>query len=636
MAVGKDEKYTYDDLNRLVKSERGTLSGGNITSNKARTEEWVLSQTGNWSTYKFNHNPASDSTYTDADDLLQTRTHNAANEIWNSTPADAITEETNQTHWASPVYDAAGNMTTLPRPLPGDPASTYACSYDAWSRLVKVSAGETTIAEYRYDGLGRQIRKFTPAEGSYWHVREYYYNNAWQTLETAKTDLGTRTGGAEPAVAGTLYEQYVWSPRYIDAPILRDRDKDAGGDLSFTGSGLDERLYYLTDANMNVTALVDNTSGTVVERCVYDPYGNAKFYDGSWGSASDTSAKANEILFCGYHYDPDTGLYHVRHRVYHPGLGRWLQRDPIGYRDGMSLYQYVRSAPLGMVDPQGLGVAETNPISNENYGYGQVLVAHVQGIVAFGAKRAEARYNDDIAESDRLFAPCCITVRKVGLANWSKDLTEAMLGDDLTLDMGDVGLAVDAAAAGHRDDAPGEGLFDGVVHGHRQPSDLLDEELAASGGALVVGQGGGDPPVGQQVNGEGLAAQGGHRVEAPADVFEGGVGGLGLADVPQVPADSVCPRGGQVPQQLLEHVVRPALVGGEAERHARGLEADNLDRHGPDVDSDVGHEALTVPVPVGRRLATRGPCERVRQIRRPMRPRPHRWQAGASRAPPLF
>jgi RHS repeat-associated protein len=28
--------------------------------------------------------------------------------------------------------------------------------------------------------------------------------------------------------------------------------------------------------------------------------------------------------------DADTGFYQVRNRYLHPGLGRWLTRDPIG------------------------------------------------------------------------------------------------------------------------------------------------------------------------------------------------------------------------------------------------------------------------------------------------------------------
>ena len=35
-------------------------------------------------------------------------------------------------------------------------------------------------------------------------------------------------------------------------------------------------------------------------------------------------------------------------------LGRWLTRDPIGYRDGMNLYFYVHNSPINAVDSYGL------------------------------------------------------------------------------------------------------------------------------------------------------------------------------------------------------------------------------------------------------------------------------------------
>ena len=47
------------------------------------------------------------------------------------------------------------------------------------------------------------------------------------------------------------------------------------------------------------------------------------------------------------------GLYHVRHRAYDPELGRWTRRDPIGYVDGMGLYQYVRGNPIVHGDASG-------------------------------------------------------------------------------------------------------------------------------------------------------------------------------------------------------------------------------------------------------------------------------------------
>src|SRR6185503_5361489 len=52
------------------------------------------------------------------------------------------------------------------------------------------------------------------------------------------------------------------------------------------------------------------------------------------------------------------GSYTARFRWYDPVLGRWLSRDPAGYKDGMSLYAYVGGNPLLMVDPLGLSVYE--------------------------------------------------------------------------------------------------------------------------------------------------------------------------------------------------------------------------------------------------------------------------------------
>ena len=140
---------------------------------------------------------------------------------------------------------------------------------------------------------------------------------------------------------------------------------------------------------MNVTALVE-ADGDVVERVVYDPYGKPKFYDGDWANASDSSAYANEILFGGYRYDTETGLYHVRHRPYHPTLGRWLQRDPIGYADGMSLREYAGGAPTVRIDPAGFYGLDVHY-------YMTYYLARRCGLV--GCKRAMGKSQVDVGES---------------------------------------------------------------------------------------------------------------------------------------------------------------------------------------------------------------------------------------------
>ena len=164
----------------------------------------------------------------------------------------------------------------------------------------------------------------------------------------------------------------------IDAAVCRDADTNGNGNcLDAEGS---ERLYYCTDVNMNVTSLVD-ASGTAQEHPWYgEPYGKLWLMNADWTCPMITwsAGKKNEILFAGYRYDPDANVYHVRHRVYHPTLGRWLQRDPIGYADGMDAYQYAVSRPFEFVDPFGLESSDDKkqtreePVELSNSALGQL------------------------------------------------------------------------------------------------------------------------------------------------------------------------------------------------------------------------------------------------------------------------
>lgn len=288
------ELYEYDLLNQLTSFERGELNGTKdaIVGTPSRSQSWDFDALGNF-------------TNQTTDGVTQSRDHNEQNQI------------TSISGLVTPTYDANGNMT-------GDEQGRTLI-YDAWNRLVEVKAGSTTLAEYSHDALKRRV-----TEGS----RALYYSAEWQIVEERES--------------GLVVVQNVFSPVYVDALVLRDRDTDANGTL-------DERLWVQHDANFNVTALL-NGSGVVVERFVYDSYGTPTILTASW--ATRTASLYTWVnLHQGGRLDANTGLYHFRNRELSATLGRWMQLDPIGFAAGDNdLYRCALNSPINRnrIDPLGL------------------------------------------------------------------------------------------------------------------------------------------------------------------------------------------------------------------------------------------------------------------------------------------
>ena len=307
-----DKVYDHDGLHRLVDMQRGELDDPEdpdpgIVGTPQAHQDWDLDGLGNWDEFGG-----------------QSRSHNEANEI-----------ETISGNWPDPEHDAAGNV--IAAPGSEDPTERRHYVYDAWNRLAVVheddgegERGETLVI-YRYNGLHQRVwerdHSVGPPPPEPGEERVFLYNENWQVIEEHR---GPELGEIKH------YADYLWCLRYIDSPVVRFRD--SSGDDGDPDGTLDETLYYTTDANMNVTALVAPGSGEVKERYAYDPYGRAAVLDGNWQEISWPDSKRNEIRFTGHRLNPTTGTYHARNREYHPTLGRFMQRDPLGYVDGMSLY----------------------------------------------------------------------------------------------------------------------------------------------------------------------------------------------------------------------------------------------------------------------------------------------------------
>ncbi len=319
-----DELYAYDaatqQLTGLAHGRLNAARDALVSGTQDFSQGWTLDAAGNWS--NFTQTGGGQSA------IYQDRQVNGTNQIQNYNDAGG----SSTSNWIVPVYDGGRNMTVMPQP--GNETLGVNCVYDAWNRLVSATAGGVT-ATYSYDGDGRMVER---TQGT---ATTHYYYAGQQVVET-RAGLSSVAPQALPP-----QYQYVWSPIYVDAPVLRDSYNSSGAMIS-TG-----RIYYLTDANHSVSA-VAGTSGSVIERYVYDAYGKVTVCGANWVPTGQPSSVNNTLLYTGRPQDPTTDLYYDRARWYNSSLGTFTAQDPLGLGGGdANLYRYGKDSPVNASDPTG-------------------------------------------------------------------------------------------------------------------------------------------------------------------------------------------------------------------------------------------------------------------------------------------
>jgi RHS repeat-associated protein len=213
-------------------------------------------------------------------------------------------------------YDPWGNL--IEKSTGYDKLQTF--SYDCENRLVHAETLREGKLEswgkYRYDSLGRRVRKQAEINGQ---VEEKRF--LWQGLRM----LCEKT--PEKSIL------YLYEPGSY-APLARVDHAE----------GEEQKLYYFHTDQIGTPLELTDSEGSIVWQATYR----------SWAALEHLAVGEVEqnLRFQGQYFDEETGLHYNTFRYYDPEAGRFVSQDPIGLEGGINLYRYAPN-PTGWFDPWG-------------------------------------------------------------------------------------------------------------------------------------------------------------------------------------------------------------------------------------------------------------------------------------------
>ena len=294
-----DIEYIYDDL-------------GQLTGAVFETQEGVFES------YRY--------VYDDAGNIIRASMYNySGTEYYDFAYTAFVKNYTYSTSdWGDLLVAFNGNAITYDEI--GNPLSYYNGATFGWTgrRLTSATYNGNTFA-FTYDDNG--VRQSKTKNGV---TTTYYYDGTRIVAEVSGNEIVVYLYDANGSPVGMQYRNDTYTKNKWD--------------------------IYWFDKNLHGDILgVYNSAGTKLVSYSYDPWG--KVYISYSNGGASTSAAKNSLMYRGYYYDKDLGLYYLISRYYDANTGRFISADSVigqpGNINGNNMFAYAFNNPIKHDDHTG-------------------------------------------------------------------------------------------------------------------------------------------------------------------------------------------------------------------------------------------------------------------------------------------